>query len=590
MPNLRYLIFIVLLSLPYAVVAKKRAIVVGGSCEFEKIKQKPMFPGMEMPSYMKSNLAHRPMSRLASGLQKRGFEVNMNYASKHTTDCGSCSEGQSCTANPNMDKDSWSASCLKRDSNLNSEIEENTIENFIKDIDDTASELTASGENSQVLISFITHGMPKGYNSKGSPDGGLSSHGICFSKTGGGYEYVEVDDPRIKGALGKLKKAGAKIGILDHSCYGGETTKLLSDFGCVLSSQTDNNASSAGMGIVNTLNKQLEDDKEFSLSDTFFENHTIKDFKLIYGKEDFGVGSNTNNYPMMSGYDDPLRDFLNDFNYAVPYHEIVLKNGEKNDGVIFSYSCVDMLKHFEEALDKLLNLELLESINYLAIREEIKRITGANPAKLDDLLKDIIEDLNELKDLNLKAKNNAVIVDDLSDKMGSSAFVFDDPNLSKLSKKFSESEQDELNTMFRMIMSDYGNSPGDEMRISQYDFSSLYNKKNLKELKKGFVSYFKNSDNKALRKKRNVGRAFDLMLKQIKEKIKSSPSLKFDVADSLARGKEIRERLGTIKDFEKNRFTLRSKLRSKVKELRMYSLVNAKMKNDFNPDCSSFKI
>jgi len=570
----------------------KRALIVGGSCEFDKVKQQPMFPGMEMPKHMKMNNAKVPMTKLARGLKKRGYKVNMNYAYKAATNCGdSCGEQSKCSG-PERDANSWSLACLKKDGDINGEVEENTLNNFVNDIKRTANEISSNGSSEQVFITFITHGMPKGYNSKGAPQSGLKSHGICFNKPGGGYEYVSVDDPRIKAALSELKKSGAEIGIVDPSCYGGHTTELLSEYGCVLSSQSDKVPSTAGVGMIDTINHLLEEDKDFSLADSFLENHLINDFDIEYFGLNQKTSINDTNFPMMSAYDDPMRKFLVDFNYAVPRREVILKNSQDDIGKTYSYSCSDLELHFNSAINELNQIGsfMKKSLYDEEIRKKIEESSGRKIKSLPSLISGIQKDLKELRAENLESKNAASRINNISDIIGNESIQFEAPDISNFKNSFSEQQIQELDSTIRLILSgSYGNI-GEPFSISKFNYSTRFQKNKLKDGRKDFVDYIKSSKPDLFKgkSKRKLRKFFNAYTKGFQSQIKSQ-GLDTESDRLLSLGKELEKNRKTLEDFQKVQNYKQSKLREQVMQLRMYNLMDAKLNNRFNPECANFQ-
>ena len=77
----------------------------------------------------------------------------------------------------------------------------------------------------KLLVNIITHGLPVA---------SVKGHIICLRDK---PENFNVD--RLRGmGLDSIYSKGAKIGILDNSCYGGESIATFDDIACVLSTQT----------------------------------------------------------------------------------------------------------------------------------------------------------------------------------------------------------------------------------------------------------------------------------------------------------------------------------------------------------------
>ncbi len=129
-----------------------------------------------------------------------------------------------------------------------------------------------------------------------STDGG---HKICL----GNNTWMDLNDPDLIKSFETLKNKGVKIGVLDNSCYGGETVKLLSPYGCVVSTQSASQESIANQLFfskdpdtlksgVNTFARQLLDQSDEispSLEDVFIKTSLELDSWA--------------NFPQMSGTD-----------------------------------------------------------------------------------------------------------------------------------------------------------------------------------------------------------------------------------------------------------------------------------------------
>jgi hypothetical protein len=588
--------------------ARDYALISGGSCEFEKMKRSPAFPGMKIPEFMGSNLGFRPMSRLAKGLVKRGYEINMNYASDKQSKCEStCTSATKCSAKTaiKMNNNSWSKACIKAASSINTNVEDNTIENFVKDIENTAANIKKEGSNSKVLISFITHGMPKGYNSSGAPLSGLKSHGICFNTPDGGYEYIEIDDPRIKKSLDKLKDSGAKIGLIDHSCYGGETTKKLKDYGCILSSQTDQNTSSAGVGLINTLNKKLQGSEPFSLSDAFLENQMNKKFDLIYGSTNYGVMENNLNFATMSGYDDPMRKFLTHLNYVAPNNEIILNKSKNNE--LYSYTCEDLSREFSFALDELLNSNLAESIEDQAVKTRLTELLGEKPEKLETLLNTLNTDIKRLQELTLKGKSsteefnrienllyNSEGFDISSAKRGeiyNNIYITKrrpgprNRRSSKKEAKFTDNDKEEVESFMNMLLEQF--DPSDP-KLSPIVIANTFNDNVMASFKNGFVGHMKNSSSPNLSKltKKASSELFEKYMGNIKTQVTQDSNYN----KYLELGRDLRKQKSNIENFDENATGLRDKIKTNAKKVRQYALVSSQLSNKLNSECDNFNL
>jgi hypothetical protein len=100
-------------------------------------------------------------------------------------------------------------------------ISPSTRENFFKQLDDLIEKTSTGNQNDQqILISMKSHG------NKG---------GICISES----ETLSYDDPELQKRLAKIQQQ-SKIGIIVDSCYSGSAIPALTQYGCVITSQTGN--------------------------------------------------------------------------------------------------------------------------------------------------------------------------------------------------------------------------------------------------------------------------------------------------------------------------------------------------------------
>jgi hypothetical protein len=98
-------------------------------------------------------------------------------------------------------------------------ISPSTRENFFKQLDNLIESTSLGNRNDQqVLISMKSHG------NKG---------GICISES----ETLSYDDPEFQKRLAKIQQQ-SKIGIIVDSCYSGSAIPALTQYGCVITSQT----------------------------------------------------------------------------------------------------------------------------------------------------------------------------------------------------------------------------------------------------------------------------------------------------------------------------------------------------------------
>jgi hypothetical protein len=188
-----------------------------------------------------------------------------------------------------------------------------TKENFIQSLSEQA-EILKDGD--QFLLNIVTHGS---YQKQG--------HVICL----GDGTRLDLNDPEIHRLFEKMKNRGVKIGVLDNSCYGGQTVDLFSKYGCVVSTQvadfesfeSDPDDPDQRLGI-STMSRKLLDhktDTSVTLEDVFVEASFNYDVPGVF--------------PQMTGLDR------------------IAKKGEKSSLVIMSES--GMLDHFRNAGDESVN-------------------------------------------------------------------------------------------------------------------------------------------------------------------------------------------------------------------------------------------
>lgn len=146
----------------------------------------------------------------ADGLIKRGWDVKVLHSNSSTR------------ADLNKTYDRNKGAFTTR-----YEFSKYKIDNFTREAIKSSLSTLASNvkKGDQVLINIITHGLPVS-SAKG--------HIICLAEDP--YQF-NVDELKKMG-LDTMYSKGAEIGILDNSCYGGESVATFEDKACVISTQT----------------------------------------------------------------------------------------------------------------------------------------------------------------------------------------------------------------------------------------------------------------------------------------------------------------------------------------------------------------
>ena len=88
---------------------------------------------------------------------------------------------------------------------------------------------------SQLLVVIATHGAPATASN--------SHHEFCL-KDGN----LSVGDPELHVRLQALKNRSIEIAFIDGSCFGGASVPILSQYGCVVSTQAQNRPAAGGVG------------------------------------------------------------------------------------------------------------------------------------------------------------------------------------------------------------------------------------------------------------------------------------------------------------------------------------------------------
>jgi hypothetical protein len=220
--------------------ADKRALIAGGSCEKDT-------DGNPKPE----NTFYSGFAQLIPALRNRGWDVTAQFdgaaarclTPKDNPACGDENDTErarelGCCQKVNQSR--WSVAQMGKDSSTPAAaIQRNTQDNFFRTLDglvaDAESAQRTGKDAPEIYLHFLSHGH-------GSGD--LGGHTICFDDG----NYLDIHDPRLTGRLAALKKAGAKLGISDDSCYGGGSVRDLAQYGCVISGTSENRPARADLG------------------------------------------------------------------------------------------------------------------------------------------------------------------------------------------------------------------------------------------------------------------------------------------------------------------------------------------------------
>lgn len=274
------LLFLLGAHLAFADYPQRVAIFFGGNCE------RPDFhPDYEGNQF----LVH--MAESASAMHARGWEVHAAYGgdlerctvSDSAPKCKSAIENNQtlpkdcCFTGVEPNDQTWSGSPVADAVGIPYvKLPEASKQALLNQLNDAAARIQSGGE---LLLSLSTHGSPR---LKGG------AHEICLSDG----TMMPIDDKDFIAALDALKKKGVKIGILDSSCYSGDSTRVLGKYGCVVTDQ-ESNSISTGSGLTSVLS-QINDDPELK-----GKSLSLEDVFLNYLKSD---EISEGNQPQISGY------------------------------------------------------------------------------------------------------------------------------------------------------------------------------------------------------------------------------------------------------------------------------------------------
>ena len=264
------ILFLFLFHLSLAFAAEKVAIIVSGSGEKTLIDQASRMPQANF--YRRYNLFFAPVIRVAQSLTDAGWKTEILYSSQFA-DCEATCMQETHNCPEVMERRYWTKACMAQELNLNKiKIASNTFDNFLATLDRVVLQPRIAPK--QLLLSVITHGEKPGYK-------GLEKHSWQFNTADGGTEFIEINDPRLAEALALVKARGTKIGILDSSCFGGESTLEFANMACVVTTQNIMNRG-MGYGVNSKLADLLDKKKHFDLEELYLEELLDMQIKIDY--------------------------------------------------------------------------------------------------------------------------------------------------------------------------------------------------------------------------------------------------------------------------------------------------------------------
>jgi hypothetical protein len=227
---------------------QRQAILFGGNCDAPA--RHPTYPG---------NMFLKDVTNEAVALKNRKWDVTPLFGGplerctlSSTTPRCQVKEGQTppaecCAEGMTPNDPTWSTHTLSAALSIPS-VEEGSKTALFNALDQ-AAKLPAGSE---LLLSIDTHGGPR------TAEG---SHDLCLSDG----TTMRVDDPGLLQRLAKIKAANIQLGFIDASCFDGDSKRVLSTYGCVVTSQTSNRVSWGG-GAIDALNDILSDPTKAPLS------------------------------------------------------------------------------------------------------------------------------------------------------------------------------------------------------------------------------------------------------------------------------------------------------------------------------------
>jgi hypothetical protein len=386
-------IFVFLLSVLFKAHSKDYALILGGGCGYG-------FGGLGQEMFEES-------FGFAENIKKRGWDVLILHSnSKRTKELNMISNNKYNLNNYNLydfTKDNIKASLEK-------------INNEIK-------------KDDKLLINIITHGLPVS-----SKKGHTQGHFICIE------DVLNFNVNQLKNmGLDAIYQKGAKIGIIDNSCYGGESIYAFNDIACVLSTQSflasgvyardfDSNKKYNGVfGLTSIVTRYLENNKNnksLSLEDYYLKalldnpSWSFSDPKMMSNFPNISCdekGNSLSNFAAIYSFiNSNQRDSIN-INYGeneicndltaiekTKVNKIATKNEYEN-------CVIELEKSFEE------KYRLLENIRYFLNFK--KKSLGLDAKKTRNIEKELKELVQKLEPLSNNIKNKEKLLNEKEDNL-----------------------------------------------------------------------------------------------------------------------------------------------------------------------------
>ena len=338
------------------------------------------------------------------------------------------------------------------------------------------SEHTKPGD--QFLLNIITHGAP------GVTDEG-KGHYICL----GDNNLLSVNDPELQSALRSINQKGAKVAVLDDSCFGGGSVEAFKDFACVLSTQSSQMVSYAlndisdydvSFGVTSILRDLIdsslsdgeEDSLEVNLEDVFLQ--TLDKYPDRSGNWGLRVFPQISTDPEGNMTSDDLAYFIGESGELKQESSIQLEKDlvkkRAKEGKRFDYPLWKLLEEKEDAVEYEICLKKLEANKKLntfmsqmkgiakSMRRKYKRRAGGlvdidfDINIIFPILQDLEQKIGEIKQLRQS-------VDEISPKV----------------KAFEEEASEFVRSVEKKYLSEI-KMPLSILGINQKDLSSLIEK------------------------------------------------------------------------------------------------------------------
>lgn len=244
----------------------------------------------------------------------------------------------------------------------------------------------------QLLVYISSHGAKKKEGDK-THQIAVSGTALTNLTTLEGADIVSLD--RLQNLIDLSKKHGIKLGVLDFSCFSGNTLALTNPDTCIISSAPPDNFAYAGADTFNVhFTKSMASGK--SLEEVFLQ--TFGDRKDI-------------SFPMIStDVGKELHDEL--YKLISPYYSVWEKREEANkfkhqlENQVIENKCEEAEKNFNKILAFSVQAEeITKRFSFFKGNNEFREFEEA-VKKYYDLQKSMREDLTKLKLAFVKAKGN----------------------------------------------------------------------------------------------------------------------------------------------------------------------------------------